>query len=393
MALAGLAGWMALMGLIWMIYGIGLKGEDPTWKAVSGRTVLQDTWALLQTQVLDGIGEIPDDATSAEAADTVAAAVRRRGLGAHSTRRRRSSVRPAHPRRPSSKRRAPSPPASSRCSVFDTGGERYPKLGDSIDFLAFFHKPHYVVVEVAPLVPTRAEPGARRAAAADRRAPANTSTCTWSAISGTRASRPRCSRSAARSIFLSAVLDRCTAATRRRQQPQPRPPVPPRLTAVSSWASTCRSWCWLVLAVVFGGAQLRRVPAARAEPAVAAKEAPYECGIVPCREPPERFPVSFYIVAMLFIMFDIEIIFVYPYAVSRSTLGSFGFWSMFEFSVIFFIAFVYVVARGGLDWGPLQRSVTVSEGTAGMVSADARPAPRSGASASRAGRTEAACEP
>ena len=47
----------------------------------------------------------------------------------------------------------------------------------------------------------------------------------------------------------------------------------------------------------------------------AAKEAPYECGIVPSREPPERFPVSFYIVAMLFIMFDIEIIFIYPYAV------------------------------------------------------------------------------
>lgn len=102
----------------------------------------------------------------------------------------------------------------------------------------------------------------------------------------------------------------------------------------------------------------------------AAKEAPYECGIVPSREPPERFPVSFYIVAMLFIMFDIEIIFVYPYAVSRGSLGSFGFWSMFEFSVIFFIAFVYVVARGGLDWGPIQRSVSVSDSAAGMVSTE-----------------------
>ena len=48
-----------------------------------------------------------------------------------------------------------------------------------------------------------------------------------------------------------------------------------------------------------------------------AKEAPYECGIVPTREPPERFPVSFYIVAMLFIMFDIEIIFIYPYSFSH----------------------------------------------------------------------------
>ena len=67
-----------------------------------------------------------------------------------------------------------------------------------------------------------------------------------------------------------------------------------------------------------------------------AKEAPYECGIVPTREPPERFPVSFYIVAMLFIMFDIEIIFIYPYAVNRAELGAFAFWEMLAFSVVFF---------------------------------------------------------
>jgi len=83
-----------------------------------------------------------------------------------------------------------------------------------------------------------------------------------------------------------------------------------------------------------------------------AKEAPYECGIVPSREPPDRFPVSFYIVAMLFVMFDIEIVFLYPYAVERSTLGAFGFWAIVVFSVIFFLTFVYEVARGGLDWGP-----------------------------------------
>lgn len=102
----------------------------------------------------------------------------------------------------------------------------------------------------------------------------------------------------------------------------------------------------------------------------AAKEAPYECGIVPSHEPPERFPVSFYIVAMLFIMFDIEIVFVYPYAVSRADLGEFGFWAIVLFSVPFFLTFVYEIARGGLDWGPLQRSVPVSEGAAGMVSAE-----------------------
>ena len=124
------------------------------------------------------------------------------------------------------------------------------------------------------------------------------------------------------------------------------------------------------LAIAFGGLSFGASRLLAPKRPSTAKEAPYECGIVPSREPPERFPVSFYIVAMLFIMFDIEIIFVYPYAVSRSTLGSFGFWSMLEFSVIFFIAFVYVVARGGLDWGPLQRNVLVNESAAGMVSAE-----------------------
>jgi NADH-quinone oxidoreductase subunit A len=87
-----------------------------------------------------------------------------------------------------------------------------------------------------------------------------------------------------------------------------------------------------------------------------AKEAPYECGIVPSREPPERFPVNFYIVAMLFIMFDIEIIFLYPYAIGRENLGVYGFVAIMIFSVLFFLTFVYEVARGGLDWGPIHRS-------------------------------------
>ena len=111
-----------------------------------------------------------------------------------------------------------------------------------------------------------------------------------------------------------------------------------------------------VLGVVF--AALSRVASMLLAPRrpSAAKEAPYECGIVPSREPPRRFPVRFYIVAMLFIMFDIEIIFVYPYAVSRAELGVYGFVAIVIFSALFFLTFVYEVARGGLDWGPLHRS-------------------------------------
>jgi NADH-quinone oxidoreductase subunit A len=123
----------------------------------------------------------------------------------------------------------------------------------------------------------------------------------------------------------------------------------------------------LILAIIFGVLSFAasRLLAPR-RPSVA-KEAPYECGIVPSREPPERFPVSFYIVAMLFIMFDIEIIFVYPYAVSHSALGAYGFWAVFAFSVVFFATFVYEVARGGLDWGPIHRYRSLAANAA-MVS-------------------------
>jgi NADH-quinone oxidoreductase subunit A len=123
------------------------------------------------------------------------------------------------------------------------------------------------------------------------------------------------------------------------------------------------------LAIVFGVISLIMSHLLAPRRPSAAKEAPYECGIVPSREPPERFPVSFYVVAMLFIMFDIEIIFLFPYAVARGDLGTYGFWAILLFSVLFFLTFVYEVARGGLDWGPLKRRTPVST-TEGMVSAE-----------------------
>ncbi|CAB4764989.1 MAG: NADH-ubiquinone/plastoquinone oxidoreductase chain 3 [Actinobacteria bacterium] len=111
----------------------------------------------------------------------------------------------------------------------------------------------------------------------------------------------------------------------------------------------------MVLAILFGSLSFAGSKLLAPRRPSAAKEAPYECGIVPSREPPERFPVGFYVVAMLFIMFDIEIIFLYPYAVDYRFLGVSAFWTMFSFSVVFFASFVYVVARGALDWGPLRR--------------------------------------
>ncbi len=111
----------------------------------------------------------------------------------------------------------------------------------------------------------------------------------------------------------------------------------------------------LVLAVLFGALSFLASRLLAPRRPSAAKQAPYECGIVPTRENPERFPVSFYVVAMLFIMFDIELIFIYPFAVDRVNLGAYALWEMVGFSVVFFAAFVYVVTRGALEWGPLHR--------------------------------------
>lgn len=122
-----------------------------------------------------------------------------------------------------------------------------------------------------------------------------------------------------------------------------------------------------VLAILFGVLSLIASRLLAPNRPNTAKEAPYECGIVPSREPPERFPVSFYVIAMLFIMFDIEIIFAYPYAVDYEFLGVFGFLEMVAFSSVFFVAFVYMVARGALEWGPLQKVNTVEEVNNGPV--------------------------
>ena len=78
----------------------------------------------------------------------------------------------------------------------------------------------------------------------------------------------------------------------------------------------------------------------------------YECGIEPTPQPVGggRFPVKYYIVAMLFIVFDIEIVFLYPIAVAFDQMKLFGLIEMVLFIVPVFIAYVYVWRRGGLDW-------------------------------------------
>lgn len=120
----------------------------------------------------------------------------------------------------------------------------------------------------------------------------------------------------------------------------------------------------LILASLFAGLSFfaSRLMAPRRP--TTAKAAPYECGIVPDREPAERFPVRFYLVAMIFIIFDIEIIFLFPWAVIYRDLGAFGLWEMLIFALAVFVSFVYLIGHGALNWGPIARRVPVPERTA-----------------------------
>jgi NADH-quinone oxidoreductase subunit A len=86
-----------------------------------------------------------------------------------------------------------------------------------------------------------------------------------------------------------------------------------------------------------------------------AKRSAYECGIVPTKETPERFPVTFFLVAMIFIVFDIEIIFFYPYAVAYGGLGVFGLVAIMVFTFAVFESFVYLISQGALEWGPIKQ--------------------------------------
>ena len=82
------------------------------------------------------------------------------------------------------------------------------------------------------------------------------------------------------------------------------------------------------------------------------KYLPYECGIDPTPTAPAggRFPVKYYITAMMFLVFDIEIAFLYPWAVAFDNVGVFGFGAMMIFLVVLGVAYVYEIRRGGLEW-------------------------------------------
>lgn len=80
------------------------------------------------------------------------------------------------------------------------------------------------------------------------------------------------------------------------------------------------------------------------------KDDPFECGTIGVGDPRERLGVRFYLVAMIFILFDIEIVFMYPWAVQVLRMGWYGFWVMLSFLTVLTVGLAYIWKRGVLDW-------------------------------------------
>jgi len=82
----------------------------------------------------------------------------------------------------------------------------------------------------------------------------------------------------------------------------------------------------------------------------AEKLSPYECGFEAFDDARRRFDVRFYLVSLLFIIFDLEVAFLFPWAISLPSLGAFGFWSMVAFLGVLTVGFIYEWKKGALDW-------------------------------------------
>ena len=113
---------------------------------------------------------------------------------------------------------------------------------------------------------------------------------------------------------------------------------------------------YLPIAIFFGIATLVSV-IVMVLPKILAKETPqkdklsgYECGFEPFDDARIKFDIRFYLVAILFIIFDLEVAFLIPWAINLSAIGQFGFWSMMVFLLVLTVGFIYEWKKGALDW-------------------------------------------
>lgn len=158
-SLAGLFGWMAIMGIVWWIYGIGLLGRMPSWEPANPVAIVRDATLLHQADVVDrplasgGLGgseldAFLTDALTAQGWNRLADSDPARGQAI-------AAAEDLLINRAGEFSRGEFVPLA----VYDRGGDRYPKVNETLDFLAFLHRPYYALVEVAPVVPQYVEPG------------------------------------------------------------------------------------------------------------------------------------------------------------------------------------------------------------------------------------------
>lgn len=107
---------------------------------------------------------------------------------------------------------------------------------------------------------------------------------------------------------------------------------------------------FLGIAIVIAGGAVVASYIVGGERPDAEKNAAYECGFDAFEDSRGQFDVRFYLVAILFIIFDLEVAFLFPWAVSLGTIGAFGFWSMMVFLGVLTVGFIYEWRKGALEW-------------------------------------------
>ena len=156
--LAGFFGWMAIMGSIWWVYGIGLVGRAPAWQPGEPTTIVRSSDLLDDAEIM----LTPLKPSGDPVADAASASIALQSEGwlllQESDPRRGQAVASADEIIQNQAEEFALGEYLS-VAVYDKGGERWPKINESLDFFAFFHEPHYSLVEVAPIVPQRVEPG------------------------------------------------------------------------------------------------------------------------------------------------------------------------------------------------------------------------------------------
>ncbi|MHB1605215.1 MAG: NADH-quinone oxidoreductase subunit A [Leptospirales bacterium] len=107
---------------------------------------------------------------------------------------------------------------------------------------------------------------------------------------------------------------------------------------------------FLLVAIGFGAVSLTIGRLIRPKNPYKDKNAPYECGVPPINDARERFSIRYYVIAMLFLIFDVEVVFLYPWAVDFDRLGLFGLVEMMIFIFILLVGYVYAWKKEALEW-------------------------------------------